>query len=42
MTVYIDESQVEIVTVNYFRELRYEYIRRPVIAPDGEVPLTKL
>jgi len=35
---YLDESQVEIVTVDYFRELGYEYIHGPVIAPDGEAP----
>lgn len=38
MSTYIDESQVEIVTVDYFRELGYEYIHGPVIAPDGEAP----
>jgi len=26
------------VTVDYFRELGYEYIHGPVIAPDGEAP----
>ena len=42
---YIDEAQVEIVTVDYFRELGYEYIHGPIIAPDlpagqagGEAP----
>jgi len=35
---YIDEAQVEIVTVDYFRELGYEYIHGPAIAPDGEAP----
>jgi type I restriction enzyme, R subunit len=35
---YIDEAQVEIVTVDYFRELGYEYIHGPVIAPQGEAP----
>jgi hypothetical protein len=33
---YIDEAQVEIVTVDYFRELGYEYIHGPVIAPEVE------
>lgn len=35
---FIDEAQVEIVTVDYFRELGYEYIHGPTIAPDGEAP----
>ncbi len=35
---YIDEARVEVVTVDYFRELGYEYIHGPVIAPDGEAP----
>ena len=35
---YIDEAQVEIVTVDYFRELGYEYIHGPVIALQGEAP----
>jgi len=38
MTNYLDEAQVEIVTVDYFRELGYEYIHGPSIAPDGEAP----
>ncbi len=38
MTGYLDEAQVEIVTVDYFRELGYEYIHGPVIGPDGEAP----
>jgi len=32
------ESQLEIVTVDYFRALGYEYVQGPVIAPDGEAP----
>lgn len=39
MTSYLDEAQVEIVTVDYFRELGYEYVHGPQIAPDGETPL---
>jgi len=35
---YLDESQVEIATVDYFRELGYEYVHGPEIAPDGEAP----
>jgi type I restriction enzyme, R subunit len=35
---YLDEAQVEIVTVDYFRELGYEYIHGPFIAPDSEAP----
>jgi hypothetical protein len=42
MTAYIDEAQVEIVTVDYFRELGYEYIHGPVIAPDGSDRLAGL
>jgi len=35
---YLDEAQVEIATVDYFRELGYEYAHGPEIAPDGEFP----
>jgi len=35
---YLDESQVEIAAVDYFRELGYEYVHGPKIAPDGEAP----
>jgi len=35
---YLDEAQLEIATVDYFRELGYEYVHGPQIAPDGEVP----
>jgi len=35
---YLDESQVEIATVDYFRELGYVYIHGAHIAPDGEAP----
>ncbi len=38
MPAYLDEAQIEIVTGDYFRELGYEYIHGPVIAPDGEAP----
>jgi type I restriction enzyme R subunit len=38
MTNYLDEAQVEIVTVDYFRELGYEYVYGPSIAPDGGAP----
>jgi len=31
---YLDEAQVEIVTVDYFRELGYQYVHGPAIAPD--------
>ena len=34
----LDEAQVEIVAVDYFRELGYEYVHGPQIAPDGETP----
>jgi len=30
---YFDEAQVEIVRVDYFRELGYDNIHGPVIAP---------
>jgi len=36
MSSYLDESQLEIATVDYFRELGYEYVHGPHIAPDGE------
>jgi type I restriction enzyme R subunit len=42
---YLDEAQVELVTVDYFRELGYDYRHGPDIAPDlppgqagGEAP----
>lgn len=35
---YLDEAQVEIATVDYFRELGYEYTQGVHIAPDGEAP----
>ncbi len=38
MSACLDEAQVEIVTVDYFRELGYEYVHGPSIAPDGEGP----
>lgn len=38
MTGYLDEARVEIVTVDYFCELGYEYAQRPSIAPDGGAP----
>jgi hypothetical protein len=39
---YLDEAQVEIVTVDYFRELGYEYVHGPLIEPDGDALLPKL
>ncbi len=38
MSVCLDEAQCEIATVEYFRELGYEYLHGPTIAPDGEAP----
>ncbi|MGB9625217.1 MAG: type I restriction endonuclease subunit R [Phycisphaerae bacterium] len=38
MTGYLDEAQVELATVDYFRELGYEYAFGPDIAPDGSRP----
>ena len=38
VSTYIDEAQVEIVTVDYFRELGYEYVHGPQIAPDRDAP----
>jgi hypothetical protein len=35
---YLDESQLEIATVDYFRELGYEYIHGAHIAPDLPAP----
>jgi len=35
---YIDAAQFEIVTVDYFRELGYEYAHGPAIAPYGDTP----
>ncbi len=35
---FLDEAQLEIATVDYFRELGYEYIHGVQIAPDGEAP----
>lgn len=38
MTSPLDESQAEIVAVGYFRDLGYDYVFGPDIAPDGERP----
>ena len=38
MTKRLDESQIETVTVDYFRGLGYEYAHGPSIAPDGDAP----
>ena len=38
MSSNLDEAQVEIVTVDYIRELGYEHIHGPVIAPYGKAP----
>ena len=38
MSTYLDEAQVEIAAIDYFRELGYEYIHGPEIAPDGQSP----
>ena len=38
MTACLDEAQVEIATVDYFRELGYQYVHGPEIAPDGGAP----
>ena len=35
---FLDESQLEIATVDYFRELGYEYIHGAHIAPDLPTP----
>lgn len=35
---YLDEAQVELVTVGYLRALGYDYVHGPQIAPDGETP----
>jgi len=33
---YLDEAQVELVAVGYLRDLGYDYVHGPQIAPDGE------
>src|SRR5664279_1452418 len=38
MSNYIDEAQAEIVAADYFRELGYQCLHGPVIAPDGDAP----
>lgn len=38
MSGYLDEFQVELVTIDYFRELGYGYLHGPDIAPDGDAP----
>ncbi len=38
MSNYLDESQLEIATVDTFRDLGYDSIHGPQIAPDGESP----
>jgi len=38
MSGYIDEAQLESVTVDYFHALGYATIHGPTIAPDGEAP----
>ena len=35
---YLDEAQLEIATVDYLREMGYDYVHGPKIAPDGEAP----
>jgi hypothetical protein len=35
MSIYLDEAQVEFVTVDYFCELGYEYVHGPQIALEG-------
>lgn len=45
MSSYLDKAQLEIVTVNSFRELGYEYIHGPAVAPEradyAQVVLTR-
>ena len=38
MTGYLDEAQVELVTVEYFRDLGYDYHHGSVLAPDVDPP----
>lgn len=38
VSIYLDEAQVEVVTVDYFRDLGYEYVHGPVTAPDKDEP----
>tara|TARA_R110002072_G_scaffold158989_4_gene310083 strand:+ start:23546 stop:26635 length:3090 start_codon:yes stop_codon:yes gene_type:complete len=35
---YLDESKLEIATIDYLRDLGYDYIHGPQIAPDGDDP----
>ncbi len=38
MSNYLDEAQVELVTVEYFRDLGYGYHHGSVLAPESDVP----
>ncbi len=38
MTEPLDENRLEIVTLEYFQALGYEYVHGPSIAPDGDAP----
>ena len=38
MSNYLDEAQLESITLDYFRDLGYAYVDGPAIAPDGECP----
>ncbi len=35
---YLDEAQVELVTVDYFRDLGYDYHHGSVFVPDDDAP----
>ena len=38
MTSYLDEAQIEIATIEWLKELGYQYAHGPAIAPDGTAP----
>jgi len=38
MSAYINEAQLEIATVHHLREMGYDYVHGPQMAPDGEAP----
>lgn len=38
MMSYLDEAQIEAVTLDFFQGLGYAYVHGPAIAPDGDKP----
>ena len=35
---FLDEAQIEAISLEYFRGLGYAYVHGPDIAPDGDTP----